>query len=170
MIIIESERLYLRTITEHDIADLHNRIFSNEEVVRHTFGSEISDISDTKSFIDKQGNFDGQYGLSALIERESDTIIGLAGVLQCNYLEQPDYEIGFILATQFWGKGYAKEIGQAQIDFIKKETSANRVLAIAGSENHGSIKTIKSLGLNYLTTINVKDRGERQVFMAAINR
>jgi ribosomal-protein-alanine N-acetyltransferase len=33
--------------------------------------------------------------------------------LPCKYIGNDEYEFGFILATKFWAKGYAREIGKA---------------------------------------------------------
>ena len=35
--------------------------------------------------------------LGALIERATGHVIGFAGLLQCDTLEEPDYELGFVL-------------------------------------------------------------------------
>lgn len=125
----------------------------------------MSSLDDTKNFIEKNGNFDSKIGLSVLVEKDSDNIIGLAGLLECDYLGEKDFEFGFILAQEFWGKGYATEIGQAQIDFVKNELKRDRVLAIAAPENSSSIKTIKKLGLKLEKSITLNERGNREVYL-----
>ncbi|MFA9374098.1 MAG: GNAT family N-acetyltransferase, partial [Poseidonibacter sp.] len=89
----------------------------------------------------------------------------LAGNIECNYLDEKDYEFGFILGKDFWGKGYATEIGKAQIDFIKNELKGKRVLALVHKDNIGSIKTIEKLGLIHLTTVQTDGRGNREVYI-----
>ncbi len=165
MIIIESERLYLRTLSYADIDDLYTLIFSEKEVLKHTFGHALTNLAQVTEFLAESGNFNGVFGLSALVERNSGQLIGLAGVLESRHLTELDYEFGFILAKKYWGKGYAKEIGQAQIDFIGEQLNVSRVLAFVNQSNLASIKTIKRLGLEYLTTISLADRGEREVYV-----
>lgn len=165
MIILETDRLLLRTTTLDDTNDLYEQVFSNEDVVQFTFGREGLNIEKTEDFIKNNCNFDSKLGLSTLIEKNSGNIIGLAGNIECNYLDEKDYEFGFILGKDFWGKGYATEIGKAQIDFIKNELKAKRVLALVHKDNIGSIKTIEKLGLIHLTTVQTDGRGNREVYI-----
>lgn len=165
MKILETKRLILRTTILEDASDLYTQVFSNDEVVKYTFGSDGLDIEKTKEFIKQNCNFDSNFGLSTLVEKESGKIIGLAGNLECNYLDTKDYEFGFILGRDFWGKGYATEIGQAQIDYVKDIIKAPRVLALVHKENLGSVKTIEKLGLSYLTTVPTNGRGDREVYL-----
>ncbi|MGB7403670.1 MAG: GNAT family N-acetyltransferase [Arcobacter sp.] len=165
MNIIETDRLILRTIILQDINDLYKQVFFNEDVVKFTFGSDGLNIDETKDFIKNNCNFDKKLGLSTLVEKISGRIIGLAGNIECNYLEKKDYEFGFILGKEFWGKGYATEIGKAQINFIKNELKGKRVLALVHKDNVDSIKTIEKLGLSHLTTVSTNDRGNRELYI-----
>jgi len=164
MNIIKTQRLIIRNTKIEDIEDLYKQVFSNDEVVKYTFGKELSNFDDVKDFVEKNCNFDKKLGLSTLVEKDSSKVIGLAGVIECNYLDSVDYEFGFILGSDFWGKGYASEIGQAQIDYVKNEIKAKRVLALAHKENEASVKCINKLGLEYKTTISTENRGDREVF------
>ena len=164
MQILKTKRLTLRTTSLNDANDLYTQIFSNPDVVKYTFGSELFNLKQTKEFIKNNCNFDSKLGLSTLIENESSKIIGLAGVIECDYLDTTEYEFGFILGENFWAKGYATEIGQAQIDFIKDNIKAPRVLALAHKNNLGSLNCIKKLGLTYLKTIPTDGRGDREVY------
>ena len=103
MIILETNRLLLRTTTLDDTNDLYEQVFSNKDVVQFTFGREGLNIEETENFIKNNCNFDSKLGLSTLIEKNSGNIIGLAGNIQCNYLDEKDYEFGFILGKDFWG-------------------------------------------------------------------
>jgi len=164
MNILETKRLILRTTNQEDLNSLYDEIFCNAEVVKLTFGNELFDIKQTEEFIKTNCNFDGKLGLSTLIEKSSGKVIGLAGVIECDYENLEGYEFGFILGKSFWGKGYATEIGQAQIDFIKYEMKTGKIAALVHKENIGSVKTIKKLGLTYLTTVSTQNRGVREVY------
>ncbi|RXI36186.1 hypothetical protein CRU99_13560 [Malaciobacter mytili] len=166
MKILETTRLILRTVNHEDIPQLYKKIFSDIEVIKLTFGNELFNLEECTKFIKENCNFDKEIGLSAIIEKQTNTLIGLGGVLQCEYLNQKDYEIGFILAKEFWGKGYATEIGQAQIDYVKNKIKASRVIALVDSSNTSSINAIKKLNLSYFTKVKTKDsRGDREVYI-----
>lgn len=165
MQLLETNRLILRNTVDEDIETLYELVFKDQEVVQHTFGKEMFDFEQTKEFVKNNCNFDKEYGLSTLIEKESNEIIGLGGVVQCQYLDQTDYEFGFILAKKAWGKGYATEIGQAQIEFVKNKLKESRVLALASPDNKGSIHTIEKLGLKHVKDIHTPNRGVRALYL-----
>jgi len=163
MNILNTKRLILRNITKEDFQTLYEEIFSDYEVVENTFGSTMFSQEETYKFLLENGNFDSNIGLSVIKEKETNTIIGVGGVLPCTYLDESDYEIGFILEKQSWGKGYAKEIGSAQIEQIRNELKKTRALAVVSPINKASIKSLKNLGFIYEKTL-VIPRGERLVY------
>lgn len=162
--ILNTPRLILRTIENNDFEEIHRKIFSNFNVVKNTFGSELFTLDETKDFLVKNANFNGSLGLSVIIEKQSNTILGLAGVLKCHYMDDNDYEIGFILQEESWGKGYASEIAMAQINQVKDELKRNRVLAASSPINKASIKTLESLGFTYEKNLETS-RGERLIYV-----
>lgn len=165
--ILNTSRLILRTIDNMDFKEIHRRIFSNYNVVKNTFGSKLFTLDETKDFLSKNANFDNSIGLSVIIEKQTNSILGLAGVLKCNYMEDDDYEIGFILQEESWGKGFATEIALAQIAQVKDEFKKTRVLATVSSINKASIKTLESLGFIYEKNLETS-RGERLLYLMYI--
>lgn len=163
MHILNTNRLILRTLSKDDFETLYEKIFSDYEVVENTFGSTMFSKDETFEFLLKNGNFDSNVGLSVLEEKETKTIIGLGGILPCTYLNEDDYEIGFILEKKSWGKGYAKEIGSAQIEQIKNELKKHRALAVVAPINKASIKSLEKLGFVYEKS-TIIPRGERLVY------
>ncbi|UTJ06095.1 GNAT family N-acetyltransferase [Arcobacter roscoffensis] len=163
MEILNTKRLILRTMRVEDFDILHEKIFSNTKVVENTFGSSGFSKEETKEFLKNKGNFDKNTGLSVLIEKEKQSIIGLAGILSCDYLDEQDYEIGFILEEKSWGKGYAKEIGLEQIEQIKG-LGQKRAIAAAAKDNLSSHKALSSLGFKLEKTAYDEIRGERVIY------
>lgn len=162
MEILNTDRLILRTMNENDFEPLYKIIFSDIEVTKHTFGSSNFSFDECVEFLKENGNFSKKLGLSVLVEKNTNKIIGLAGVLECEYLNCKDYEIGFILERNSWGKGYAKEIGLAQCKQIKEELKQKRALAVAHKDNISSIKCLEKMGFKYVKSVEAK-RGEREV-------
>ena len=163
MEILNTNRLILRTMNENDIEPLYRIVFNDVDVTKHTFGSSNFTFEECVKFLKENGNFSNKLGLSVLVEKSTNKIIGLAGVLECEYLTNKDYEIGFILERDSWGKGYAKEIGIAQCKQIKDDLKQKRALAVAHKNNLSSIRCLKSLGFEYIKSVETK-RGEREVF------
>ncbi|ARU48503.1 GNAT family N-acetyltransferase [Sulfurospirillum diekertiae] len=154
---MKTERLRLRTLNQEDSKTLYELIFSDKDVIKYTFGKDTIAEQNVYEYVK-------QIGLKVLENNTTHEIIGLAGVLPCSYLQEDDYEFGFILAKKFWGQGYASEIGKAQIESIKNALLKNRAVATVYPENVASIKCIEKLGLKYEKTI-LTDRGERLVYL-----
>ena len=154
---METQRLTLREINKEDITALYELIFSDKDVVKYTFGK--NNIAEQKIY-----EYVKQIGLKVLESNNTKEIIGLAGILPCSYLQEDDYEFGFILAKKFWGLGYASEIGRAQIESIKNSLSHKRAIATVSPENIASIKCLEKLGLKYEKTI-LTDRGKKLIYL-----
>jgi [ribosomal protein S5]-alanine N-acetyltransferase len=164
MEILDTTRLTLRTIENSDFEEIHKKIFSNYNVVKNTFESQLFTFVQTKEFLENNANFNTRIGLSVIIEKDTNSIIGLAGLLKCNYLNEVDYEIGFILEEASWGKGFAKEIGIAQLNQIKKEFNRTRAIAAAAPDNISSCKALESLGFTLEKEIETS-RGKRFIYV-----
>jgi len=163
MQILDTQRLILRTMIEEDFDSLYENVFSNFKVVQNTFGSSMFSKEETIDFLKNNANFDSKLGLSTLVEKDTNNVIGLAGVIKSEYLDAIDYEIGFILQETSWGKGYAKEIGKAQIEQVKEDLNDKRVLAVVVANNIASIKTLESLGFIYVKKLDIT-RGKRLLY------
>ncbi len=164
MEILNTDRLILRTMKKEDFQILYEKIFAHMDVCRYTFGSKGFDFKKTCNFLLQYGNFSSKIGLSTLILKENASIIGLGGAVPCKVLGGEDYEIGFILEKNSWGKGYAREIGQAQIEFIRDDLKKFQALALADPRNKGSIKVINALGFEYIKDV-WDTKGLRKVFV-----
>jgi len=165
MIILETSHLYLKTIEKEDSDILHEKIFSNEDTMKYTFGQKAFTIEESKKFIYK--NFcknNANVGLAPLFEKSSGLLVGIAGVLKFDELETDAYEFGFIIIEEFRKKGYATEIAKAEIIFAKKQLRQKYIFATAHKENIASKNLLLKLGLTYLRDIDFKERGQREIY------
>lgn len=162
--IFETKRLLLRAMKEEDFETLHKEIFSDPNVYRYTFGSNGFTYDQTCKFLQKNANFASNVGISTLIEKSTNEIVGFAGVLPYDGLGEDDYEIGFVLRQSSWGKGYATEIGLAQCEYTKNVLKKPRVLALASPQNAASIHAINKLGFSYLKDVD-NEKGARNLFV-----
>lgn len=171
MTILETNRLKLQTIKLSDIEILHKKIFSNNDVMNYTFSQKVFTLDETKEFITNNfANNDSNIGLTSLYEKETNNLIGFAGLLKCDYLDKEDFEFGFVLAKEAWRKGYASEIGQAQIDFAFKKLKQNKILAVTNKNNSASKKVLIKLNMRYHKDIIILQRGARDLYILENNR
>ncbi len=165
IVILATPRLILRAATESDIPILYERVFGDGDVMRHAFSGVVMPREEAENFIRTSFTFgESHTGIATLIEKETNDLIGFAGLLACNALGADDFEIGFVLARTAWGRGLATEIGEAQLAFGFERLNCGRLLGLAHPQNTPSIHALKKLGLKYLTNVEDANRPVRSVY------
>jgi RimJ/RimL family protein N-acetyltransferase len=87
--------------------------------------------------------------------RTGGTIIGMAGVLQRDYLPVPD--IGYAFLPRFWGAGYAREAVQACVTYAHDVLGESRLMATTEPSNDASGRVLEAVGMRYLETRIISD-------------
>ncbi len=164
-IYIETERLLLRGLRPRDV-DFLIAMLSEPRVMKWLFSGVPMDHDSAKSFLESEFTFGKKpIGLGSLFERNPERLIGFAGIIPCRYLDREDFEFGFALREDSWGKGYAKEIGRAQIEYSFNNLKADRLLALAHPQNLASLKVLETIGMRFLKEISTDKRGPRCVYL-----
>jgi ribosomal-protein-alanine N-acetyltransferase len=166
---IETERLVLRELRDADVSPLVEML-SAPLVMRWLFGSVSMTADEARRFINENFVFGKQtYGLGVLCARETEYFVGFAGLLSCRYLYEDDFELGFALREDSWGKGYATEIGAAQIAYGFENFDVRRLLGLAHPQNIASLRALEKIGMKLLKTIHTDQRGPRCVYVIKRN-
>lgn len=164
--IMATERLALRSVRDSDLDTLHRITFSDPEVMSHAFAGKTFSRLESKYFFRNYFDHDGNgKQMGVLVLNGPGTIIGFAGLVECPVLSRKDYEIGFVLAREYWGKGYASEIGIAQIKYGLEEAGCERLLALVSPANAASKSVLHKIGMIYHSTIEPEARGTRDVYV-----
>jgi RimJ/RimL family protein N-acetyltransferase len=167
VVILTTPRLILRTATEQDIPVMQGRVLGDLEVMRYVFQGVPMTLERAERVMRKFFTFDGVTGvtgISVLGDRASGEIIGFAGLVPCEVLGEADFEIGFVLARDAWGRGIATEIGEAQLAFGFEQLGCRRLLGLVDPRNGPSIHVLQKLGLQYLKDVTEPLRASRSVF------
>jgi RimJ/RimL family protein N-acetyltransferase len=165
--IITTNRLVLRSACESDLGPLHNIVFSVPEVMSQAFAGKPLAKNNSVDFFASSFDHDGNgKQLGVLTLKNTGTIVGFAGLLECSIFGQKDYEIGFVLGRDYWGKGYASEIGYAQIEYGLGLSGCRRLLALVAPENKPSISVLIKIGMIHHSTVETKDRGIKEIYIA----
>ena len=94
------------------------------------------------------------YGVWATVEGSS-SMIGYCGL---RYLQELDeVEILYGLAKAYWGQGIATQAVQAAIAYGCDVVKLDRIIAMALSDNHASIRVIEKAGLHYEKQLQMFD-------------
>ena len=165
LVILSTQRLILRAASEPDIPIMQARIFGDVDVMRYVFHGTPMPLEKTESFMRAHFTFgDSLTGIAILTEKPSGDVIGFAGLFPCAALEVDDFEIGFVLARHAWGRGFATEIGAAQLAFGFEQLGCPRLLGLVDSRNAPSIHALEKLGLRYLKDVAEPKRASRSVY------
>jgi len=152
----ETKRLHLRKLTQDDIPTWTEFFIDNDRL--KFLGIDITKEPKTLAtdWIQSQlKRYENQgLGFLALIEKNTNKFIGLAGILPREINETTEYEIAYSLKKEFWGKGFASEVATHLKEFGLENKIANRFVSIIDKENHDSINVAKKNEMSVLYEID----------------
>ena len=143
---LQTDRLLLREITQHDREDIFNS-FSNKDVVRH-YGQEAFtarvQAEALINFFSK--SFRESKGMRWGIERKETP--GLIGTVGFNALSPKHRraEIGYEIHPDYWRKGYTSEAVRRVLHYGFNELGLTRIGAVVFTENDASNQLLTKLG------------------------
>lgn len=145
MIILETERLYLRTLEDQDVIPFaayrsKNEVKKYQSWKDYTIEDATRRIEECRH-IDKLNYIGSNYHL-AIILKENNQLIG---DLFIDVLYHDGFSLGYTLDSQYWRKGYAYEIVSAFLNHMK-HLGFETVYCFAYTKNRRSIKLLKKLG------------------------
>jgi len=143
---LETNRLILRPMDECDV----NAIFamrSDVDVMRFIREPQNRDESANWVKIVSSRWEQEQIGFCAMLERLSQEFIGWCGIWRLQ--ETDELEIGYAVAKQFWGKGFATEAALRFLDYAFEKLENEKIVAVARPENAASRRVMEKLGMRY---------------------
>jgi RimJ/RimL family protein N-acetyltransferase len=95
-----------------------------------------------------------RFGLEAVIDRGSGTMIGWAGLAVPHFLPEilPAVEVGWRLSGPWRGRGLATEAGAAALEFGFTTGGLDRIVSIYEPENVASGRVMEHLGFTHWRT------------------
>ena len=88
------------------------------------------------------------FGLWAMLLKGSDEVIGDCGCYVRDVEGNFEFELGWHMRRDLWGRGYASEAAQHCIHYAFSSLGANRVIALVRPENKGSCRVAEKNGMN----------------------
>lgn len=104
------------------------------------------------------------FGLNWVGLRDGNVPIGICGLLQRDYLDDPD--IGFAFLAQYGGQGYAFEAAQAVMDDARDRLGISRIVAITSIDNQRSANLLEKIGLQFQENIVVPGEQKESRFFS----
>jgi RimJ/RimL family protein N-acetyltransferase len=148
--VIVTERLILRSALPRDFEPLFDHIFDDPRVMQHLGGAPLGRERAAALFAESFDHEGTGRKIGVLVERGSDEVLGYAGLKPCDALGDDDLELGFVLRRSVWGRGYATEIGRAQLELGFGTTDRRRLLAQVQPANSGSACALQKIGMSFV--------------------
>lgn len=149
MVWLETPRLILRDFQSEDAHQLAP-ILSNPRVMEFSPTGILSFLqTQTKieSFITSYKKFG--FGKWAVILKQSNLLIGYCGIAIEQIDNVPEREIGYRLASEFWGMGLATEAAVVTIQYGFERLQLPYILGIVEPTNTASVRVLNKLGMRY---------------------
>lgn len=145
-IILETDRLILREMSQADFPDLC-KILQDEEVMyayEHAFGG-----AEVQEWLDRQLQRYREYGfgLWAVILKETGKMIGQCGLTMQDSGSGSVLEVGYLFQKAIWHHGYATEAAVACKDYAFTVLKAAEVYSIIRDSNLPSQAVAKRNGM-----------------------
>lgn len=131
-----TERIMVRPLSLEEVP--HWTEFLNNAEATALFPPDMQPSPDrAQQWIERQLQryITGQYGLAALIHRETGEFLGQCGLLAQVIDDQAELEVGYHLMPQHWHQGYATEAARAFRDWGFEHGLADSIISIINRLN-----------------------------------
>lgn len=146
---IETERLILREFVAEDATAVYT--YQNDPLYLRYYHWEERTLADAQKFIDQfisqqQETPRLKYQL-AITLKSTRQLIGNCGIRQAK-LAIPHADMGYEIASPYWGNGYTTEATQSLLNFGFVTIKLRRVWAQCLADNTRSIRVLEKLGMH----------------------
>ena len=143
-ITLETERLSLRMFCESDFEE-YAKFCADPDVMRYLTGKTFTRLEAWRNMASLIGHWHLRgYGHWAVEEKATGKLVGRIGFL---YPEGwPDFEIGWTLGREYWGRGFAIEGARRALEYAFVDLGKEHVISLIHPENKASIRVAEKLG------------------------
>jgi [ribosomal protein S5]-alanine N-acetyltransferase len=119
-------------------------IYADPEVMRWVGHGAVGSRIESDAMLAGYSEHQKLYGYSfwAVQESGSGRVIGDAGL----YMPGQEVELGYTLACESWGAGYATEAGRLCVSIAFERLALPALMAVTRPENLGSARVLRKLG------------------------
>ena len=142
---LETRRLLLRPIDPERDFEPWAAMMADERVVRFTGGVVMNRALAWRNMAMIIGHWKIRgYGFFSVEEKATGAWVGRVGPW---YPEGwPEPEVGWSIAPEYWGRGFATEAGRASVDYAFSTLEWRRVVHVILKGNDQSVAVAKKLG------------------------
>ncbi|MGI2328287.1 GNAT family N-acetyltransferase [Planococcus sp. YIM B11945] len=147
--IIQTDRLELRPYKDEDFEFLYS-LFSDPDVVRFIGNGQTRDREGAMEFlywIYRSYKTDPNLGLRVLVRKKDRKLVGHAGLVKQTINGAEELEIGYWIAKDYWGQGYATEAAKALKEYGTRRLGKERFISLIQPGNLASRKVAERIGM-----------------------
>ncbi|NUM80705.1 GNAT family N-acetyltransferase [bacterium] len=148
MLYFETERLFIRSLSENDLGDFLDYRSDPEVVKWQGFG--VWDEAEARAFLLEQAErriADDDQWTQLGVELKADR--KLIGDLAVQLHSDHSAHIGATLNARYQRQGFAREALSGLINYLHETLSTNAVIGLTDARNAASIKLLESLRFNF---------------------
>ncbi|KEI70549.1 GNAT family N-acetyltransferase [Endozoicomonas elysicola] len=152
---LETDRLILRGFNEQDV-EPYAQMCADPEVMKYIgTGQTLSSEESWRGLAMLIGHWElRRFGMWAVEEKLSGQFVGRVGLY--NPEGWPGIEVGWALAREYWGKGYATEAAHRSVQWGFENTGADALISLIIPENTASINVSERIGQRFSKAITIK--------------
>ena len=168
MQITETKNLLLRLPEISDAASIV-KLMNQPDCVKYIGDRNIKNIEDAENYItEKYLTLFKTYGFCLYIvcQRESNTVVGLCGLIKREELE--DVDIGFAILTDYQGNGYVSEAAMAVKNHAFDTLGLKRLVGITDKLNKGSIRVLEKIGMTFENHLKLNNE-DKEIKLYGLN-
>lgn len=157
--VIETKRCYLREITIDDLDDLY-ALYQGETITKYMEGlyeERQKEEEYTRAYIKNMYQFYG-YGMWVAIHKSSGKLIGRAGLDNLHLHGKVVLQMGYVVGEIFQNQGYATELCQGIIKYVREETEFKEIHCLIHKENQISIHLAQKLGFVWREEVEINGK------------
>ncbi|MFZ6010635.1 MAG: GNAT family N-acetyltransferase [Bacteroidota bacterium] len=143
---LETQRLILRPTTADD-SDRLFEMFTDAHIRKYLFDDVILSRDQVEEFLNISiKSFQAHsYGLWMIIQRDSNIVVGFAGLW--NFFEETQPQLLYALMPAYTRQGFASEASQAVIDYSFRKLGFDYLVASCDTPNISSHRVAEHIGM-----------------------
>lgn len=158
---LTTDRTKIRNYTSKDFEEVF-KMLKDPDVMKYTSFKIPQSKENTKNFLDKWIKESDNPMSSWCVESlESCRPIGWVMLKKGKF---PLPEIGFMFSKEYWGKGYASEVGDRILKYGIKELQLKTIFARVHKDNLPSQKVLQKIGMKEVSAIRDIPREENCLY------
>ncbi len=147
-VVLETSRLIIRECSVQDV-DALKAVFGDLEVMRYSLKGALDRDGIVESVEKIVAHYDTHgYGLWGLVLKETNQLIGIAGLINQLVDDLEQVELGYRLARKYWGQGLATEAARAIKEHAFETLKLERIISIIDPSNVLSSKVADRVGMS----------------------